>query len=75
LRRFGDRVTSALTSGFVKYVESFGAKGYRIERAADLVPTLKEALADDTVAIIDRPVEYSENMKLTEKLATLKSPL
>jgi acetolactate synthase I/II/III large subunit len=39
------------------------------------VPTLKRALVDNTVAIIDCPVDYSENMKLTEKLATLKSPL
>jgi acetolactate synthase-1/2/3 large subunit len=60
---------------FVKYAESFGAKGYRVERAQDLVPTLKKALADKTVAIIDCPVDYSENMKLTERLKTLKSPL
>jgi acetolactate synthase I/II/III large subunit len=39
------------------------------------VPTLKQALADNTVAIIDCPVDYSENMKLTETLATLKSPV
>jgi acetolactate synthase I/II/III large subunit len=60
---------------FVKYAESFGAKGYRVERTADLVPTLKRALADDTVAIIDCPVDYSENMKLTERLTNLGSPL
>ena len=60
---------------FVKYAESFGAKGYRIEKTEDLLPTLKRALADTTVAIIDCPVDYSENMKLTERLKTLKSPL
>jgi acetolactate synthase-1/2/3 large subunit len=60
---------------FVKYAESFGAKGYRVERAADLIPTLKRALAEDTVVIIDCPVDYSENMKLTKRLADLKSPL
>lgn len=60
---------------FVKYAESFGAKGYRVERAADLVPTLKRALADDTVVIIDCPVDYSQNMKLTQKLKELVSPL
>jgi acetolactate synthase-1/2/3 large subunit len=53
---------------FVKYAESFGAKGYRIERTEDLVPTLKKAFADNTVVIIDCPVDYRENMKLTEKL-------
>ena len=45
------------------------------EQAADLAPVLKKALADETVAIIDCPVDYSENMKLTERLKNLKSPL
>jgi len=60
---------------FVKYAESFGAKGYRVERAQDLLPTLKQALADNTVVIIDCPVDYSENMKLTQWMKELKSPL
>jgi DNA-binding NtrC family response regulator len=41
---------------FVKYAESFGAKGYRVERAAELLPILEQALADDTVVIIDCPL-------------------
>lgn len=53
---------------FVKYADSFGAKGYRIESAKQLVPTLKQAIKDNTVVIIDCPVDYAENMKLTEKL-------
>jgi acetolactate synthase I/II/III large subunit len=60
---------------FVKYAESFGAKGYRIERTQDLMPTLQRALADDTVVIIDCPVDYSENMKLTHKLKEMTSPI
>ena len=60
---------------FVKYAESFGAKGYRIERTEDLIPTLKKALAENSVTVIDCPVDYRENMKLTEKLKTLQSPL
>jgi hypothetical protein len=76
LRRFGRPSHIQFNNpDFVKYAESFGAKGYRIERANDLAPTLKRALVDNTVAIIDCPVDYSENMKLTERLATLKSPL
>jgi acetolactate synthase-1/2/3 large subunit len=53
---------------FVKYAESFGAKGYRVTKTEDLVPTLKRAFDDDTVVIVDCPVDYRENMKLTEKL-------
>jgi acetolactate synthase-1/2/3 large subunit len=60
---------------FVKYAESFGAKGYRVQRAQDLRPTLEQAIADDTVVIIDCPVDYGENMKLTARLKDMKSPL
>lgn len=59
---------------FVRYAESFGAKGYFIQAAGELLPTLKQALADDTVSVIACPVDYSENTKLTEKLAHLPEP-
>ena len=59
----------------MKFAESFGAKGYRVEAADELVPTLKKAIADDTVVIIDCPVDYSENMKLTEKVGSLVRPI
>jgi acetolactate synthase-1/2/3 large subunit len=76
LRQFGRTSHVAFTNpDFVKYAESFGAKGYRVEKAADLAPILKRALADDTVAIIDCPVDYRENMKLTERLRNLTSPV
>ena len=60
---------------FVMFAESFGARGYRVETADELMPTLKQAIADDTVVIIDCPVDYSENMKLTEKLGNLVCPM
>jgi acetolactate synthase I/II/III large subunit len=60
---------------FVRYAESFGAQGYLIEAAGDLLPALKQALADDTVSVIACPVDYSENTKLTEKLGHLRPPL
>jgi acetolactate synthase-1/2/3 large subunit len=73
LRRFGRPSSIDFNNpDFVKYAESFGAKGYRVERAADLVPALERAIADDTVVLIDCAVDYSENMKLTEKLGQLE---
>lgn len=60
---------------FVKYAESFGAKGYFIEAAADLLPTLKKALAEDVVSVVVCPVDYSENIKLTNKLGQLMQPI
>lgn len=53
---------------FLKYAESFGANAYLIEAADKLLPTLRTALAANTVSIIACPVDYSENMKLTDKL-------
>lgn len=60
---------------FVKYAESFGARGYRIEKGGDLLPTLQAALADNTVSVIDCPVDYSENIKLTNKLGEMVCPV
>ncbi len=60
---------------FVKYAESFGAKGYKIRAADELMPTLQRAIEDNTVVVIDCPVDYSENMKLTAKLGDLICPI
>ncbi len=60
---------------FVRYAESFGAKGYCIKKADDLLPALKKALADHTVSVIDCPVDYRENLKLTERLGEMVCPI
>ncbi len=60
---------------FIRFAESFGARGYRVESAEQLIPTLETALNDGTVSVIDCPVDYAENMKLTEKLKNLTSPI
>ena len=60
---------------FVKLAESFGARGYRIEKGEDLLPTLQKALKDKVVSIIDCPVDYSENLKLTSKLGEMVCPI
>ena len=59
---------------FAKYAQSFGANGYKITQANELMPVLKQALADKTLSIIDCPVDYSENLKLTEKLGEMICP-
>jgi acetolactate synthase I/II/III large subunit len=59
----------------VTYAESFGAKGYRITSADELLPTLKAALDDDGVSIIACPVDYSENLRLTDRLGQLDETL
>lgn len=59
----------------VSYAKSFGAKGYRITSAEELLPTLKAALQDDGVSLISCPVDYSENLRLTDRLGQLDGTL
>src|SRR4029078_11327913 len=49
---------------FVASAESFGAKGYRVSAADQLLPTLRQALEHDTVSVIACPVDYSANSAL-----------
>lgn len=56
---------------FVKFAESMGLKGYRVESTVDLIPTLKEALAQDVPAVIDCPVDYRENLRFSQKSGDL----
>ncbi len=49
---------------FVRYAESYGARGWRIAAADQLVPTLEAAFAQGGLHLIDVPVDYSENMRV-----------
>jgi len=60
---------------FVKLAESFGAKGYRVSSEDELAPILKDALRQNVPAIIDCPVDYSENLRLSERLGRLICPM
>lgn len=60
---------------FVKFAESMGLKGYRVESATDLVPILKEALAQDVPAVIDCPVDYRENARFSQRSEGLSCPI
>ncbi|MBE9046487.1 acetolactate synthase large subunit [Pleurocapsales cyanobacterium LEGE 10410] len=56
---------------FVKFAESMGLKGYRVESAADLIPTLQKALADNVPSVIDCPVDYEENLRFSQTAGDL----
>lgn len=75
LRYNRDFYTRFTNPDFVKIAESFGALGYRVTKEDDLLPMLSEALTQKVPVIIDCPVDYSENVKLTEKLGRLICPL
>ena len=46
---------------FVKYAQSYGAHGHRIETAAELIPLMQRCHETPGVHVIDVPVDYSEN--------------
>ncbi len=55
---------------FVKYIESYGGHGHRIDSAASLIPTFEKAFRQGGVHLIDIPVDYSENKRvLIDELA------
>jgi acetolactate synthase-1/2/3 large subunit len=60
---------------FVAYARSFGATGYEITSAEQLLPTLRAALAEDTVSVIACPVDYSANQELIRSLGALDESL
>ncbi|MDE6735724.1 MAG: biosynthetic-type acetolactate synthase large subunit [Desulfovibrio sp.] len=47
---------------FVRLAEAYGAEGYRIERACDLLPELEKALSTPNPAFVDVRVEREENV-------------
>jgi acetolactate synthase-1/2/3 large subunit len=55
----------------VELAQSFGAEGMRVTAPSELRPCLIEAFEYDRPVVIDCPVDYSENMKLTERLHAL----
>ena len=56
---------------FVAYAQSFGIAGFRPSSADDLYPTLKRALDVDGPALVEVPIDYRENLRLTEHLGAL----
>lgn len=52
---------------FVKYAESYGANGYRVESAEHLDKLLKHTLATPGVHLIDCPIDYSDNDKILNR--------
>jgi acetolactate synthase-1/2/3 large subunit len=59
---------------FVAYAESFGARGFRVRSAGELLPMLTDALSSDGVSVITCPVDYGENLRLTAALGDLSGP-
>jgi acetolactate synthase-1/2/3 large subunit len=53
---------------FIQLAKSYGFEAMQIQKSEDLKPALEKAIAMNKPVLIDCPVDYRENMKLTEKL-------
>ncbi|MGN7664573.1 acetolactate synthase AlsS [Staphylococcus aureus] len=53
---------------FVKYSESFGAKGLRVTNQEELEAAIKEGYETDGPVLIDIPVNYKDNIKLSTNM-------
>jgi acetolactate synthase-1/2/3 large subunit len=52
---------------FVKYAESYGAFGHRVESADHLPQLLQQTLSSPGVHLIDCPVDYAENDRILNR--------
>jgi acetolactate synthase-1/2/3 large subunit len=67
--RFPDFGMTFGNPDFVRYAESYGAKGWRVERIDQFAPVLEQAFAAGGVHLVTVPVDYSENTRvLVEEL-------
>ncbi len=49
---------------FVKYAESYGAKGTRVAATEDFIPALEAAFKGGGVHLVAVPIDYSENTRV-----------
>jgi acetolactate synthase-1/2/3 large subunit len=55
--------------------QSFGWHGHRVDRSRDLVGTLETACQESGPSLVVVPIDYRENMHLTERLGQISCPI
>jgi acetolactate synthase I/II/III large subunit len=58
---FGEHSLNFGNPDFVKYAESYGATGHRIDHQDELYPTIEKCVNGKGVHLIDIPVDYTKN--------------
>ncbi|MFH1845241.1 MAG: acetolactate synthase large subunit [bacterium] len=64
VRGFTDFALDLGNPDFVKYAESYGAVGLRVESAADLAPKLEQAFSLGRPTLVECPIDYADNMRV-----------
>ncbi len=60
---------------WVQLAESFGWRGVRVERSADLAGTLEDSFRSRQPTLVAIPIDYRENLLLTERLGKIDETL
>ena len=60
---------------WVKLARSYGAVGIKVKKGDNLQTVLKRAFRAKKPVVIDCPVDYSENVRLTKRLGALVCPV
>ncbi len=60
---------------FVKYAESYGALGHRVESADHLIPLLQKCHSEPGVHVVDVPIDYSDNNRILNEEIQKRSQL
>ena len=55
--------------------EAFGWQGHRVENSRDLAGVLEEAFREEGPSLVVVPIDYRENLLLTERLGNLVCPI
>ncbi len=60
---------------WIQLANAFGWNGYRVDGSGELTSKLALAFSDAGPSLIVIPIDYSENMKLTERLGNIACPI
>lgn len=76
INRFGHAFGTRFNNpDWVKLARSMGAVGMKVQKGDDLQVVLKKAFRSKKPVLIDCPVDYTENVKLTKRLGKLVCPI
>jgi acetolactate synthase-1/2/3 large subunit len=60
---------------FVKLAESFGWNGLRVEKSRELRPALERAFSSPKPTLVAIPIDYRENLLLSQRLGHIACPI
>ena len=60
---------------WLKLADSFGWHGHFVDNSMDLASTLEHAFNEQGPSLVVVPIDYRENMKLTERLGDIACPI